>query len=119
VLDDEGRLAYATPRAATLLGRDPWDLVGARMHDLVPERLRPVLAERWQEFLGSGEVRGETALLRATGGEMLIHYLGRADTPVPGRHAVLLVPRNEPPPDQAAFDAAVRDAFPARDGDAE
>ncbi len=115
VMDDDLRIVDVTAAAAAAIGREPTDLVGRSVRDL--SRTDPETFARNRDLLlRQGSVASEVIWHVPDSGEVFLRYIARKDEPIPGRHTVLVHRWNEPPPTDAALDAALDTAFPLREG---
>ena len=113
VIDDALRIVDTTPAGAAMLGLPSVDVVGQQVDALTASQ--PAFGEAaWATLLDTGSVRGEAAWAVPDIGAVVLRYVARRDTPVPGRHAVRVRRRSEPPPTLADLDAAVAEVFPVR-----
>lgn len=113
VLDGEMRIVDATATAAATLGWEPADLVGRLVSEIASTPADEPDAA-WLATSEGGTLAGEAAWRVPLMGDVHVRFVARRDTPVEGRHAVLVHRWNEPPPTTDDLDAAVRDAFPDR-----
>lgn len=57
VADAGSRIVYANPATGRLLGREPGDLTGSSLLDLIPGRLRRLHLAAFSDFVASGSLR--------------------------------------------------------------
>ena len=85
VVDDCRRILDANRSALEMFGRGKEELKGAELDDFMPIGREENLEAEWQEFLQSGEQRGECEILRASGTRRIVTYSSKANV-LPGRH---------------------------------
>jgi hypothetical protein len=103
ILDEDRRIVDVTATAAAALGMAPVDLVGRRLDDL---------AAVWPGLITLGSATGESGWSVPQVGSVAIHFAIARDRPVPGRHAMLVRRRHDPPPTPDDLDVALAHAFP-------
>jgi PAS domain S-box-containing protein len=84
-IDDDQRFVDANPTALRMLSRSRDELVGQRIEDVSPSEMHDELDIRWDEFLRTGEHRGEWRLLSSDGHPVDVEYAGSANV-APGSH---------------------------------
>ncbi|MHC3436506.1 ATP-binding protein [Natrialbaceae archaeon A-gly3] len=82
--NDDGEYVEANPAACELLGAPREELLGRSVAGVTPAD-DDVIAEMWEEFLESGEQRGEFPVIRADGEERVVEFAATANVQ-PGRH---------------------------------
>jgi PAS domain-containing protein len=114
VLDDGRRIVDLTPSAAATLGRTQDEVVGLTLDELtVPESQEAPV--HWDSVLaasGEGPEAGESAWTVPSGGDVLVRWRLRRNTPVVGRHTILVRRRQDREPTADDLDAALAEAFP-------
>lgn len=110
VIDGDLRIVDVTGHAAATLGWPAEDLVGRRVPEISADDA-DARARRLETFLSQGTLEGESAWHVSPLGEVMIRFAARRDSPVPGRHTILVRRWNEPAPTIDDLDAAVRSAF--------
>lgn len=110
--DNDRRYVHATPAAERLSGRSLARLLTMRVEDVAGASRTEGVAEAWDRFVADGSMRGPFVLKRPDGSEVEVEYYAKANTPWPGSHASLLVPKSDPRGDGAELDidAALADA---------
>jgi PAS domain S-box-containing protein len=84
-IDDEQRFIDANATALRMLGRNRDDFIGRSIADVTPVEIHAEIDPRWDEFLRSGDTRGEWRLLRSDGRPLEVEYAGAANV-FPGGH---------------------------------
>ncbi len=110
IVDSRFRIVDMTTAAAATLGLSADNLIGATV-----DRLATMVGEVPSD--GSteaawGVVAGGMAWAVPGIGEILVRFVARRDTPVDGRHAVIVRRFQDPPPTADDLDRAVAEAFP-------
>jgi PAS domain-containing protein len=103
VLDEELRIVDLTAAAAAMLGRPATELVGMPADALFRDH---------NGALADGALEGEASWDVPDIGSVLVRYLARRDTPIDGRHTVVVHRRHDPPPTADDLDRALAEAFP-------
>lgn len=68
-----------------MLGRSREDFLGSTIADVTPIDIQAGIESRWDEFIRTGEHRGEWRLLRADGRAFVVEYAATANV-FPGGH---------------------------------
>jgi PAS domain S-box-containing protein len=84
-IDNDQRFIDANATALRMLGRRRDDFIGSRIADVTPIAIRPEIDPRWDEFIRTGEHRGEWRLLRSDGRAFDVEYAATANV-FPGGH---------------------------------
>ncbi len=56
-IDESGIITYASPRAKSLIGYEPWELIGKKYMNCLPEREKPHIAKLFQMFSAARQPR--------------------------------------------------------------
>lgn len=110
--DNERRYVHATPAAERLSGRSLARLLTMRVEDISRPAERDATVDAWNQFVADGSMRGPYVLERPDGTEVEVEFYARANTPWPGSHASLLVPKGKEARngEDLDIDAALADA---------
>ena len=87
--DSDRQSRDASVGASKLLGLPREKIMGRTLDDFVLPAVKPVIPERWREFLQKGEQRGTLQLLGADGGPRDVEYEMKGNV-LPVRHLVVL-----------------------------
>jgi formate hydrogenlyase transcriptional activator len=87
--DDDGRYQEASVGAARLLNVPRENLIGRSLEEFVAPDFKPVVSQRWKEFLQQGEQQGTLPLLAPEGVRQDVEYSARQNV-LPVRHLVAL-----------------------------
>jgi len=112
ILDDRLHIVDLTNSAAAMLGMPAEDMVGQRVDALVAgDGNGTDGATVWRGLLADGTSEGEVGWAVPDIGTVVIRFVARRDTPVAGRHAVLVRRHHDPPPTLEDLDAVVAASF--------
>ncbi len=98
--DDDRRYQDASIGASKLLGLSRDKIIGRSLDDFAEPGFKPVLSNRWKEFLKNGHQQGTLPLKASDGSSQEVEYLARGNV-FPVRHLVVLrkaADSNEPIP---------------------
>lgn len=110
ILDGQARIVDLTTAAAAMLGMSSDHFVGKSIAGLTAPLGGRALLD-WDDLFRHDSLQGETALAVPDVGEIIVRVVAARDTPVPGRHAVMVRRADEPPPTLADLAAAIDEAF--------
>ncbi len=113
ILDEASRIVDLTTSAAAVLGLPAADLVGRPARALFADPAGPGGSggDGWPVLLADGGAHGEAPWDVPDIGAVLVRYVARRDTPIDGRHAVIVRRHHDPAPTDADLDAALVEAF--------
>jgi hypothetical protein len=115
ILDDRLHIVDLTGSAAAMLGMPADEMVGQRVDALVAGDPGggdgAGGATVWQAMLANGTCEGEVGWAVPDIGAVVIRFVARRDTPVAGRHAVLVRRHSDPPPTFEDLDAVISASF--------
>ena len=92
--DNDRQYREASVGASKLLGLPREKIIGRSLDDFTDPDFRPLISERWSEFLEQGEQQGTIPLLGPDGNPREVEYLAKGNV-LPVRH--LLVLRDKTP----------------------
>jgi formate hydrogenlyase transcriptional activator len=87
--DNERRYKDASVGASQLLGVPREKIIGQSLDDFADPEIKPVIAQRWRDFLDQGEQEGTLELLDTEGQAHEVEYLAKANV-LPVRHLLVL-----------------------------
>jgi formate hydrogenlyase transcriptional activator len=87
--DNDRHYLDASVGASKLLRLPREKIIGHRVDDFVEPTLKPVVSERWNEFLEEGEQEGTLQLVAADGSPHEVDYLAKGNV-LPVRHLLVL-----------------------------
>jgi formate hydrogenlyase transcriptional activator len=87
--DDDRRYHDASVGASKLLGIPREAIVGRTIDDFAEPALKPVIPERWRDFLNQGVQAGKLQLVDATGKAREVEYVAKQNV-LPVRHLLVL-----------------------------
>jgi hypothetical protein len=102
VVDDRARIVDLTASAAAILGMPAEHSVDRALGDVID----------WAALLERGILHGDLAWAIPDVGQVILRYVARRDSPVPGRHALLVRRHHDPAPSLDDLDAALAATFP-------
>src|SRR5580658_10017991 len=87
--DDNRRSREVSIGASKLLGLPREKIIGRRLDDFAEPSFKPVISERWREFLEAGEQEGTLPLVAADGAAREVGYIAKGNV-LPARNLVVL-----------------------------
>jgi PAS domain S-box-containing protein len=87
--DNDRRYRDASIGAGKLLGLPREKILGSSLDDFAAPASKPVIAERWDDFLSKGEQEGTLELVGADGGPREVEYSAKGNV-LPVRHLLVL-----------------------------
>lgn len=89
IADNDRHYQEASVGASRLLGLPREKIIGKSLDDFAAPEIKPVLPERWQEFLKEGEQEGTLQLVDAGGVPKEVEYTAKVNV-LPVRHLLVL-----------------------------
>jgi len=89
IADDDRKSRDASSGAGKLLGLPREKIIGRSLDDFAEPSFKPVIPERWHDFLEKGEQQGTLQLVGADGGARNVEYIAKGNV-LPVRHVVVL-----------------------------
>ncbi len=93
IADNDRHYQEASIGAGRLLGLPREKIIGKSLDDFAAPEMKPVLPERWQEFLEEGEQEGTLQLVDAGGVPKEVEYTAKVNV-LPVRHLLVLRDRS-------------------------
>jgi PAS domain S-box-containing protein len=87
--DDDRRYREASIGASKLLGLPREKMIGHRLDDFTEPSFKPVISQRWRDFLKAGEQEGTLPLVGPDGDRRDVEYIAKGNV-LPVRHLVVL-----------------------------
>ncbi len=87
--DNDRQYREASVGASKLLGLPREKIIGRKLDDFTEPSFRPVISERWRDFLKEGEQQGTLQLVGADGGPRAVEYVAKGNV-LPVRHVLVL-----------------------------
>ena len=119
ILDETLRIVDLTASAAAALGMPAEDLVGQQVDELVvatgsdgPDGTDATGTTPWAALVATGTFEGELGWAVPEVGTVVVRVAARRDTPIVGRHAVLVQRHHDPAPTLDDLDAIIARSFP-------
>ena len=105
IADNDRHYREASVGASKLLGLPREKIIGKSLDDFAEPSFKPVISERWRDFLKEGEQEGTLQLLGPDGGPRDVQYLAKGNV-LPVRHVLVLREKNANRPDSAPVEPA-------------
>jgi formate hydrogenlyase transcriptional activator len=87
--DNDRQYREASVGASKLLGLPREEIIGRKLDDFTEPSFKPVISERWRDFLEEGEQQGTLQLVGADGGPRDVEYVAKGNV-LPVRHVLVL-----------------------------
>jgi PAS domain S-box-containing protein len=94
--DNDGRYREASSGATKLLGVPREEIIGRSLDDFVQPSNRPVISDRWRDFLEEGAQEGTLELVGPDGAPRNVEYSAKGNV-LPVRHLLVLRGKTEIP----------------------
>jgi PAS domain S-box-containing protein len=95
IADNDRHYREASVGASKLLGLPREKIIGKSLDDFAAPEIKPVLPERWQDFLKKGEQEGTLQLVGADGTPKEVEYTAKVNV-LPVRHLLVLRDKTKP-----------------------
>jgi len=89
IADNDRHYREASVGASKLLGLPREKIIGRSLDDFAEPGFKPVISERWRDFLKEGEQEGTLQLVGPDGGPRDVEYLAKGNV-LPVRHVLVL-----------------------------
>jgi len=96
IADDDRNYKDASVGASKLLGLPREKLIGRTLDDFAEPTFKPVISERWRDFLEEGQQQGTLKLVGPDGNPREVEYIAKGNV-LPVRHVVVLRDRTGAP----------------------
>ncbi|MBI2681212.1 MAG: sigma 54-interacting transcriptional regulator [Candidatus Solibacter usitatus] len=106
--DNERHYREASAGASKLLGLPREKIIGRSLDDFTEPGFKPVISERWRDFLEHGEQQGTLKLVGADGGPRDVEYIAKGNV-LPVRHVLVLQPKTP----AASTGEEIKDTIPS------
>jgi PAS domain S-box-containing protein len=91
--DDDRQSREVSVGASKLLGLPREKIIGRRLDDFTEPHFKPVISERWNDFLAQGQQVGTIPLIGSDGNPREVEYIAKRNI-LPVRHLLALRPKN-------------------------